>query len=67
MIKFSNHVLMTKCLNVFDLIIEDLKEERSTAKIFLSTLSETLATVQASVSSTIKSTSESNVKHDKNK
>ena len=63
--KISNHVLMTKCLNVFDLIIEDLKEERSTAKIFLSTLSETLATVQASVSSTIKSTSESNVKHDK--
>ncbi len=63
--KISNHVLMTKCLNVFDLIIEDLKEERSTAKIFLSTLSETLATVQASVSSTIKSTSESSVKHDK--
>ena len=63
--KISNHVLMTKCLNVFDLIIKDLKEERSTAKIFLSTLSETLATVQASVSSTIKSTSESNVKHDK--
>lgn len=63
--KISNHVLMTKCLNVFDLIIEDLKEERSTAKIFLSTLSETLATVQASVSSTIKSTSESNVKQDK--
>jgi len=61
----SNHILMTKCLNVFDLIIEDLKQERSTAKVFLSTLSETLASVQASVNSTIASTTESNVKNDK--
>jgi diguanylate cyclase (GGDEF)-like protein len=61
----SNQMLMTKCLNVFDLIIEDLKQERSTAKIFLSTLSETLATVQASVSSTIASSTDSNVKNDK--
>ncbi len=63
--KVSNHILMTKCLNVFDLIIEDLKLERSTAKIFLSTLSETLASVQASVDLTITSTAESNVKNDK--
>jgi diguanylate cyclase (GGDEF)-like protein len=62
--KVSNKVLMTKCLSVFDLIIEDLKQERSTAKIFLSTLSETLTSVQASVSSTISSTLESNVKND---
>ena len=62
--KISNQVLMTKCLNVFDLIIADLKQERSTAKIFLSTLSETLATVQASVSSTIASTKDVNSKHD---
>ncbi len=61
----SNQMLMTKCLNVFDLIIEDLKQERSTAKIFLSTLSETLATVQASVSSTLESTADSNLKNDK--
>ncbi|MGB1262938.1 MAG: GGDEF domain-containing protein [Cognaticolwellia sp.] len=61
----SNHLLMTKCLNVFDLIIEDLKQERSSAKIFLSTLSETLASVQASVSSTIASTAASNDKNDK--
>lgn len=61
----SNHMLMTKCLNVFDLIIEDVKQERSTAKIFLSTLSETLATVQASVSSTIASNTDSNKKQDK--
>ena len=58
-------MLMTKCLNVFDLIIEDVKQERSTAKIFLSTLSETLATVQASVSSTIASNTDSNKKQDK--
>lgn len=63
--KISNQLLMTKCLNVFDLIIEDVKQERSTAKIFLSTLSETLATVQASVSSTIEINSTSNAKHDK--
>lgn len=61
----SNHVLMTKCLNVFDFIIEDLKQERSTAKIFLSTLSETLASIQASVNSTIAGCTESNVKNDK--
>lgn len=63
--RISNQVLMTKCLNVFDLIIEDVKQERSTAKIFLSTLSETLATVQASVSSTIEINTTSNAKHDK--
>ena len=63
--KISNQVLMTKCLNVFDLIIEDLKNERSSAKIFLSTLSETLASVQASVSSTIASSAESNAINDK--
>ncbi len=63
--KVSNHILMTKCLNVFELIIEDLKLEHSTAKIFLSTLSETLASVQASVDLTISSTAESNVKNDK--
>jgi diguanylate cyclase len=62
--KVSNQVLMTKCLNVFDYIIEDLKQERSTAKIFLSTLSESLTSVQASVSSTISNTLECNVKHD---
>ena len=61
----SNHVLMTKCLNVFDFIIEDLKQERSTAKIFLSTLSETLASIHASVNSTIASNTESNAKNDK--
>ena len=61
----SNHILMTNCLNVFDLIIEDLKQERTTAKVFLSTLSESLASVQASVYATITSTTESNAKNDK--
>ena len=61
----SNHILMTKCLNVFDLIIEDIKHERSTAKVFLSTLSETLSSVQASVNSTIACTAASNLKNDK--
>jgi diguanylate cyclase len=62
--KVSNQLLMSKCLNVFDYIIEDLKQERSTAKIFLSTLSESLTSVQASVSSTIASTQEGHVKND---
>ena len=60
--KISNHILMTKCLCVFDLIIEDLKLERSTAKSFLSSLSETLASVQASVNSAIANTTTSNIK-----
>lgn len=61
----SNQALVNTCFKVFDLIIDDLQLERSTAKIFLSTLSDTLATVQASVSSTIASTSDSSKTHDK--
>lgn len=61
----SHEVLMTKCLSVFDLIIEDLEQERSTAKIFLSTLSDTLTSVQASVSSTIANTNKNSSKNDK--
>lgn len=60
----SNQFLMTNCLNVFDLIIEDLKQERSTAKIFLTTLSETLISVQASVGSTIAKSAEASAQHD---
>lgn len=61
----SNNALMKKCLTVFDLIIEDLKLERATAKVFLSTLTDTLATVQASVHTTLTATNESNDKFDK--
>lgn len=61
----SNKVLMSKCLTVFDLILEDLKQERISAKVFLSTLSETLSSVQDSVSSTIVDALENNLKNDK--
>jgi len=63
--KVSNHILMTKCLHAFDLIIDDLQQERSTARVFLSTLSDTLSSVHNSVISTIASTAESNVQNDK--
>ncbi|MBA6391405.1 GGDEF domain-containing protein [Colwellia sp. BRX10-3] len=61
----SNQLLMTKCLNVFDFMIEDLEQERSRAKVFLSTLSETLSSVQVSVSATIVSSSKCSVQNAK--
>ena len=54
---------MTECLNVFDFMIEDLEQERSRAKVFLSTISETLTSVQMSVTATIATSSESNDQH----
>lgn len=47
--------LFDSFLAAFDVISSDLKRERNTAKIFLSTLSETLATVQSAVKTTIDS------------
>lgn len=45
--------LIKSFLAAFDVISHDLVQERNTAKIFLSTLSETLATVQTAVNTTI--------------
>lgn len=61
----SSQTLMLKCLNVFDLIIDDLTQERNTAKMFFSTLSETLTSVQESVKSTMTTHAKSHNKHDK--
>ena len=61
----TNQILMTTCLNVFDFMIEDLEQERSRAKVFLSTLSDTLTSVQVSVSATISSSSECSEQHAK--
>ena len=61
--QISNQNLMTECLNVFDFMIEDLEQERSRAKVFLSTISETLTSVQMSVTATIATSSESNDQH----
>lgn len=61
--QISNQNLMTECLNVFDFMIEDLEQERNRAKVFLSTISETLTSVQVSVIATIATSSESNEQH----
>ena len=63
--QISNQNLMTECLNVFDFMIEDLEQERSRAKVFLSTLSDTLTSVQVSVTATIATSTESNEQHAK--
>ncbi|OKY26308.1 diguanylate cyclase [Thalassotalea sp. PP2-459] len=49
-------------LATFDVISQDLIRERNTAKVFLSTLSDTLATVQNAVTTTIDTHKESSVK-----
>ncbi|MEW6992444.1 GGDEF domain-containing protein [Colwelliaceae bacterium 6441] len=48
-----NEKLLNSFLAAFDVISHDLVQERNTAKVFLSTLSETLSTVQSAVKSTI--------------
>ena len=63
--QISNQNLMTECLNVFDFMIEDLEQERSRAKVFLSTISDTLTSVQVSVTATIATSSESSEQHAK--
>ena len=45
--------IINSIVNAFSLIASDLKEERDTAKTFLSSLSNTLTTVQNAVSSTL--------------
>lgn len=60
----TNNALLNSLLTVFDVIIEDLQDERNTAKVFLSTLSETLSTVQTAVKTTLTTTTESQSQHD---
>ncbi|WP_281558601.1 diguanylate cyclase [Thalassomonas sp. RHCl1] len=49
----SNDKLMVSLLDLFDVIISDLQQERATAESFLSGLSETLSDVQAAINKTL--------------
>ena len=60
-----NEKLLNSFLEAFDVISHDLVQERNTAKIFLSTLSETLSTIQSAVKSTISTQDKCNKKHQK--
>ncbi|SEK83601.1 diguanylate cyclase (GGDEF) domain-containing protein [Colwellia chukchiensis] len=62
--QLPTHKLLTKCLHVFDLVLDELQQERASAKAFLSTLSEALHSVNSSVTSTITSINASNTEHD---
>jgi len=62
-IDMPNDKLLNSFLEVFEVISKDLVQERNTAKVFLSTLSETLSTVQTAVSSTISSNNACKDKH----
>jgi diguanylate cyclase len=59
----SNNKLLNSLLSVFDVIIEDLNDESNTAKVFLSTLSDTLSTVQSAVKTTVICCKESQSQH----
>ncbi len=58
-----NEKLLDSFLAAFDVISHDLIQERNTAKVFLSTLSETLSTVQSAVKSTITLQTKCHKKH----
>lgn len=49
----TNDDVLLHLIEVFDVIVEDLKSERNSAKSFLNTLSETLSTVQIAVTTTL--------------
>ncbi|WDE10455.1 diguanylate cyclase [Thalassomonas haliotis] len=49
----SNDKLMVSLLDLFDVIISDLQQERATAESFLSGLSETLSDVQKAINKTL--------------
>jgi len=61
----KNDELLDYCLTAFDVIRRDLAQERNTAKVFLSTLSDTLATVQSAVQTTIATNQESQTEHNR--
>ena len=59
-----NEKLLNSFLAAFDVISHDLVHERNTAKVFLSTLSETLSTIQSAVKSTISTQNKCNKKQE---
>lgn len=60
-----NEKLLYSFLETFHVIVEDLSEERKTSESFLSTLNNTLSTVQTAVKSTLSGSRKSNTKHSK--
>lgn len=60
----TNDSLLDTFLTAFDVIIEDLQEEKNTAKDFLFTLSETLSKVQNTVKSTLSTSQDACNQHD---
>jgi len=61
--EISNDKLLHSFLDTFNLLIDEFKQERNTAKTFLSTLSKTLTTVQTAVKNTLSTTEESKKKN----
>lgn len=59
----SKDKLLHSFLETFTVIIQDFKQERVTAEVFLSTLNAALVTVKDAVTSTISKTSESKIIH----
>ncbi len=55
----SNDDLLHQCIDIFDVIIDDLKTERNSTKSFLTTLNDTLSAVQSAVRKTLTSSKES--------
>ena len=57
--------LLENFANIFNLVIADFKQERETARTFLSNLSDTLSNVQNAVNCTITATNKSKSTHNK--
>ncbi|MCW8832982.1 MAG: GGDEF domain-containing protein [Colwellia sp.] len=62
--KSSDDVLQ-HFIEIFDVIVADLRDERDSAKTFLTTLSDTLTTVQSAVKKTLVTCQKSQVANDK--
>lgn len=61
----NNDDLLEHFIEIFDVIVADLQTERDSAKIFLTTLSDTLTTVQSAVKKTLSTCKKSQDTNDK--
>jgi len=61
----SSKQVLQHFLEIFDVIVADFKDEQHSAKNFLTTLSETLTTVQRAVKDTLKTQEKSQLANDK--
>lgn len=60
----TNDDVLKRFIEIFDVIVDDLKSERDSAKTFLNTLNETLTTVQHAVKKTLTTCKEAQSKND---